>query len=396
MSPLRCFYQTLKACVTNLSCAPFFLLAVLFYSLYYCWPYQAQLPEHINAAIVDEDNSQLSLAVSRALLASPDFKIIRVCNDRPEAIEMMKSGQISSIIGIPAQFESNAVNGIPTALTLVTNGAFIVIARAQSLGAAGVLEKIANAAIAGHLYEAGAPLAQLAKTDQAPPIVVQAMYNTISGYLSFAVAIVFVIIFQTIMVCGMAMLFNDWFARNPYPAPLACSFGRPVWLFALQAPVICLCIAWILFIEGFAFAWHGINSFQNIPATLLTSLFFSWAVTALGLMIVMLFKTSNFALYMMVMSSLPCVFISGNLFPWQNIPIGLRLFAWFLPSTPGVDAMLRASQAGATCQEIFPYLMHLLLLGCLYFFIAWLVSRKYRNDPQTKNALTSQGIAKQV
>lgn len=371
----RCFCQTFRACVTNIACAPFFLLAVAFYAFYYCWPYMNQLPLHIDAVIVDEDNSQLSRAVSRAILATPAYNILGVYQRRPPAIRRMRQNEIAAIIGIPANFERNLLDGIPTALTVLTNGAFIVQAHTALAGGAGPLQQVAHAAIMAELAQRGrAPHANVG--DNPPPALAVSMYNTIAGYLSFAVSIVFVIIFQTIMICGFAMLLNDWFSRPSYPAPLANATRNPAYMLALQAPVFCLCALWSFFVEGWAFYWQGINAFQNVPGTILVSLFFAWSVSALGLAVGMTFKSSKFAIHAVVTSSLPCVFISGNLFPWQDIPIYMRALAWFLPSTPGVDAMLRASQAGASPVEIFPYLMHLLFLGVLYFCCAWFLARK--------------------
>ena len=97
-------------------------------------------------------------------------------------------------------------------------------------------------------------------------------------------------------------------------------------------------------------------------------------------MIGMALRQSRFAIHIIVSSSLACVFISGNLFPWQNIPVYMRFLAWFFPSTPGVNAMLGASQAGADTFQIFPELMHLLFLGILYFFLALCLSRVAKKD----------------
>lgn len=366
---LDCFCHTLRACLTNLACAPFFLFAVAFYVFYYCWPYMAQLPLHLDAIVVDEDNSALSRRMLASIQASPDYRIIRVSSNKTDAIRAMQSNEATCLIGIPANFEKDALTGIPTSLWLITNGAFIVKARTTMSGAAGVLENLANQAVQLELDLRGIPSSSQAR-EKAPALVVKTMYNTISGYLSFAVAIVFVIIFQTIMICGFAMLLNAWFSKADYPRPLQLALDSPMFMFAIQAPVLCICFFWSLFVEGFGFAWQGINSFQNIPATLLVGIFFAWAVTALGLLLGLLFKTSKFAIHAVVMSSLPCVFISGNLFAWQDIPSGLRMFANLLPSTPGVDAMLRASQAGADINEVFYYLLHLLALGAMYFILA--------------------------
>lgn len=371
-SPWRVFLFTLKQCVTNLSCAPFFLVAVLFYAFYYCWPYMAQLPLHLDCAIVDQDQSPLSRRICEALVASPNYNVTTVTTNRPTAVQRMKEDRIAVIIDIPARFERDILEEIPTALTVVSNGAFIVETHTAMTGASAIIGKIADEAIALELAKAGAPLHASKKP---PALVHQSMYNTNAGYLSFAVAIVFVIIFQTIMICGFALLLNDWFSRSSKPEALALALASPVHSLAIQLPVMLICIIWIFFVEGFAFAWQGINAFQNIPATILTSLFFSFAVTSLGLLVGFSFAQSHFAIHAVVMTSLPCVFISGNLFPWQDIPAYLRALAWMFPSTPGVDAMLRASQAGATVLEVFPYLLHLLFLGILYFVLARVVGR---------------------
>lgn len=373
-----CFCQTMRACVTNLACAPFFLIAMAFYAFYYCWPYMNQLPLHIDSVIVDQDHSQLSRALTRAIMASPNYNILGVYAERPAAVRLMRESRISTIIGIPPNFEKNILNGIPTALDLLTNGAFIVKAHSSLTGGSGPLAQTAHAAIMAELLERGVPGSKLlAAQNGSPPVVTVAMYNTIAGYLSFAVSIVFVIIFQTVMVCGFAMLLNDWFSHKKYPEPLEKALRSPAYLLAMQAPVFCFCVFWSFFIEGWAFYWQGMNSFQSVPGTIMASIFYAWSVSSLGLMVGMAFKTSKFAIPAVVMSSLPCVFISGNLFPWQDIPVYMRAFAWILPSTPGVDAMLRASQTGATPLEIFPYLMHMLFLGILYFTIAWLIARQW-------------------
>lgn len=378
IEPFFCFRQTFKACLTNLACAPFFLLAVLFYAFYYCWPYMAQLPEHLDAVIVDGDNSPLSRRLCQALAASPDYRITSIFQNRPLAERQMKENMISAIIGVPPNFEKDILTGVPTAINLLANGAFIVKAKDSLNGSKEVLEKLASEALTMELLERGVKINPAVK--KSPALVIQYMYNTIAGYLSFAVSIVFVIIFQSIMLCGFSMLLNDWFSRKNYPAPLRMALNSPICLLAMQAPVFLICIFWIYFVEGFAFAWQGINSFQNISATFAVSLLFAWALTALGLLTGLSFNKSKFAIHAIICSSLPCVFISGNLFPWQDIPLPLRAFASLLPSTPGVDAMLRASQAGANISEIYLYLIHLFLLGLLYFISAWLLSIHMRKS----------------
>lgn len=214
-SLLKCFLFTLKQCTTNLACAPFFCFAIFFYSFYYCWPYMEQLPDHLNVVAVDQDNSALSRRLTQAMRASPSLQVTQQTTSLPEAENLMRKGGISAILIIPPDFEINTLTNVPTALVLVTNGAFIVKSRGSMSGVGGPLQKIVAASISAHLVEHGVPLSEIARAANNPPsMIVQSMFNTVNGYLNFTVPIVFMIIFQTVFVCGIGMLMNDWFWKK--------------------------------------------------------------------------------------------------------------------------------------------------------------------------------------
>ncbi len=387
-SPWEAFKLTLRECCTNLACAPFFLGGILLYSVYFCWPYQAQLPIQLKTALVDLDHSPLSRRLALSFASTPQLDIVMGASPE-QAREALRRNAITSIVTIPANFERDLLNMQPTAIELVTNGSFIVKARESVTGASAVLEDAAEAAIDAHLAQFGYPEALLAQALGKPPaLVIAPMYNTISGYLNFAAPIVFVIIFQSIMLCGAGMLLQDWYGRKTPPAPLRLCGQSPGYYLALVLPTALLCLFWTIFVEGAAFSLHGINAFQNIPATILAGTFFAFATASLGLLLGLIFKSRPYIVQVVIPSSIPCIFISGNLYPVQNIPGYMRAFSWFLPSTPGVDCILRASQAGAGIAEIFPYLMHILALGLLYFCLGLLLARRQR-----ENAPKAPGLA---
>lgn len=376
-----CFLETVKQSLTNLSCFSFFVIAIFFYSFYYAWPYTAQLPDHISAVIVDLDHTPVSRELTRSLQSVSQIDVKGVSSDRETAIRDLKNGKFTTLITIPDGFMKDALTGVPTALELVSNGAFIVKARSSIAGAAGPLQQIASEAIAAQLIKQGVPLSTIAQTASKPPaVIVQPMFNTVSGYLNFAVPIVFCIIFQTVTLAGVGTLINEWFCSKQFPFPLVRGIQSLPYLFALYLPFACILLFWTLFIEGASFAWHGINAFQNVPATLATCIFLSLAVAALALVIAFAFKRAKYAVQCVVLTSLPCVFITGDLFPLQNIPDYMNAIAFMIPSTPGVHAMLRASQAGASIGQIMPHLLHLLGLTVFYLTIAYLIARSYRSD----------------
>ena len=376
MTPARCFATALRQCCTNMACAPLFLAAIVLYAVYYCWPYMAQLPDHIHCAVVDADGTALSRRLIMEFRATPDLNVLAVTQDREEAILAMKAGEVSAIVEIPAHFARDVAAAVPTAITLTANGAYLVGGRIATAGASGPLKAAADKAVAAWLGEQGASAASLALMErEAPGLVTVAAYNTISGYLNFAVPIVFVIVFQTLMCAGFGMLFNAWYMAKERPEVLRAALASPLCLFAVQMTVFFFCLFWTLSIEGPAFYLQGINSFQNIPGTIGMCATFSLAVSSLASLLALLLGPTHFVMQAVVMSALPCVFISGNLWPTQNIPLFFRALGALFPSTPGSYGIIRASQCGADVAETAPYMAHLILLAVLYFLLACLVAR---------------------
>ena len=185
-------------------------------------------------------------------------------------------------------------------------------------------------------------------------------------------------------------LVNRFTARTPSLKEITAKVEKvsstevPMYFLAMYAPFFFLSLFWILFIEGQSFSFHGVNSFKNVPGTIVVSMIYAFAITSLGLLIAAFLKRYRFVVQIVVPSSIPFVFISGNLYPWQNIPWPLQAFGWLSPTTAGAFAMLRVSQAGASLSGVaFPYLTHLLLLGATFLTGAYILIYKTQNDPQS-------------
>lgn len=369
MSPGQCFTFTLRQCCVNMACAPLFLAAIAIYAAYYCWPYMAQLPDHIHCAIVDADNTPLSRELIGEFDATPDLRVLQVTSNRQEAILAIKSGNISAIVEIPANFEADLKAAIPTAITMIANAAYLVAGKMATSGASAPLEKTANKTISTWMLERGLPYSQIQLMQlEKPPLLIVPAYNTISGYLNFAIPIVFIAVFQTLMSAGFGMLLNAWYLQKPTPPVLGALLSSPLCMLASQLPVFFICFFWCLFVEGPVFYLQGVNSFQNITATLVVCAAFSLAVSSFACFMALLLGQTHFVMQTMVLSALPCVFLSGNLWPAQNIPPFFQALAWIFPSTPGSAGIMRASQCGATIGETGVYLFHLAILAIAYFF----------------------------
>jgi hypothetical protein len=387
---LQCYWATLRASFTNLASFSFFCFAILFYSFYYPLPYLNQFPEHIRTAVVDLDNSSFSRKFIQELRTVPQLDVVTVTGNPAEADKLLAGLDVHSIITIPVSFDKDRLRQQPAQIAMVADGSFLVAARFSLKGIQGPLSQAYKQAVASELLQAGTPLSRLAQSSlQAPAIVVQNMYNTIGGYLNFVVPLVFNIIFQTAFLVGIGFLINDWCCSDKIPRQfiqaLTSQKGYLAMLLAFMTPIF----GWMLFIQGFTFWRTETNTLLDFSASTVTALVYSAAIASLGIFIAVMMGKCRLVAQFVVCSSLTLLFISGDLFAYQNIPAWARWLSQISPSTPGIHAMVRASQAGASVSQIWPYILHLLLLTAVFIFLTRLRARAMQRSAVNSGTVIS-------
>lgn len=374
-----CILSVLKGCFTNRACVSFFAMAVAFYSFYYALPYGHQLPEHLKAVVVDLDQSSVSRRFIHELRAVPQLNIVEVHQETGPAVKAMDRDRAWAVITIPANFSRDLLNNRHTSVSVVADGSFIVAARYSIQGVQGPLQVAVKAALAKEMAAGGIPLSSLLKDAQkAPPVVIQFMYNTLGGYLNFVFPIVFIIIFQTIFLCGIGMLLNDWFRQERPQQVLLEAIASTKGYLALICAFTAVIFAWILYTEGFACAYHGINSMKNISGTLTVGFIYAVCVACLGTCIAFFMGRSPLIMQCIVPTSIVMVFICGNVYPVQNMPVWAQCLGALAPSTPAVHALVRVSQADAPLSSVSADVAHILALTLVFFALGLWRARLYR------------------
>jgi ABC-type polysaccharide/polyol phosphate export permease len=145
-------------------------------------------------------------------------------------------------------------------------------------------------------------------------------------------------------------------------------------LLAFMTPIF----GWMLFIQGFTFWRTETNTLLDYSASTVTALVYSAAIASLGIFIAVMMGKCRLVAQFVVCSSLTLLFISGDLFAYQNIPTWARWLSQISPSTPGIHAMVRASQAGASVSQIYPYILHLVLLTLVFILLTYVRTKSMR------------------
>lgn len=375
----RLLLSVAREAIADRDAALLFVGAIAFYAFFYAWPYENQLVRHIPVVVADLDGSPTSRRLIREIDSTPAVALVAVVGDEARARAALQTEQAAVILTIPAHFERDLLAGRDTVLAALGDGAYPVKVRAALAGVAGPLTQELARADARQLALAGIPLSLLARSaEQGPAVIVQPVFNLVPGYAQYAVPLVSVVILQSIMLMGITLALGGWLATDARPQHLARALESPLNLAALIGGFALIVLVWALFLEGFAFWWHDFPTLRDLAATLMVSLPLALAIAALGVALSLALGSGGYAMQVVVVSSVPAVFISGAIYPWENMPVWAQAIAQVFPSTPGIKGMLAASQMGAPAADVLPAVLHLWALAGIYFVLAWALARRHR------------------
>lgn len=345
--------------------------AVAFYLIFYGWPYSGQQVENIPTGIVDLDRSAASRNYLETLTAAPAVSERFIVHDEAEGLAAFRRGDVDVLVTVPGDYEKRLARGENASVHILGNGAYPVKTRAVQ-GAAGAAASDTEARFAlASVMNPGTPPAMLSAAKLAgPSMTVIYRYNEISGYGNYTVPMVGPVIVQAVILFGVSVAFGNWLVVNRRERWMAAVIRHPVrrglaaflafWLIAL---------AWFLYMQGFDFSVGEYGAMANPQATFLVALTFTAAVSALAMALATV-TGAGWTAPLTVSLSAPSLFISGAVWPLENMSPVVQGLSQLLPSTVGIPASAAAAQAGAATADVLPACLEMALLAVMYLGVA--------------------------
>ncbi|WP_303638398.1 ABC transporter permease [Stenotrophomonas tuberculopleuritidis] len=333
--------------------------AVVLYSFFYPAAYRHQVAGDLPILVVDEDHSSTSRELLRTLDSLRVAKVVGQPADLDSARRQLEAGHAEGIVLVPANLERDILRGQPAKLVLLGNGAY--------LGRASwVLGSIADA-LAAFGRDAAVTQAAFMGAPQAPPItlVQRPLYNTQEGYGSAIVPGVAELIVHQTLLMGIGVLLGgrrlQLGRRLRFDLPtlggMALGFGL-IGLFGL------------FWYAGFT-AWvQDYPRGGNPVGQLLGGTLFIAATVAFGLFVGSFFRTRERAFQYIIATSIPLFFLASLSWPAVMTPRPLVWLAQLLPTTSGINLMVRLNQMDASLAEVSHELITLAVLLVLYGALA--------------------------
>ena len=344
------------------------VLGPLVYGLLYPQPYLGQLIRGVPIAVVDDDGTQLSRDLVQALNADEAIKVTARPVTLAEAQAALARREVFGILSIPAGTEREALKGQQARLPVFVDSAYFLL---YSRTLQGITEAVGtvSAELAAGSARADGSLYRAALTRNSPvEILNQPLFNPTGGYASYIVPAAFMLILQQTLLMGAATLGGVAFEQGGAGARrrrsgIAAVFGQGLAHLLLALPGYALYLIVLPRVYGFSYS-------ERVLDLLVIAIPFILSVSFLGQLIGVAFKHRETAVLLLVAVSLPIFFLVGVAWPPEAIPRLLRIAAMSLPSTSGIEALVRVNQMGASFMDVFRDWTQLWALAGVYAVLA--------------------------
>lgn len=373
------FINELKAIFTDSGAMLILIGAVVIYPIIYSIGYYNEVMTNMKVAVVDLDHSVASRKYTAMIDASSDLEVSCKALDLPAAENLFMSNKVSGVILIPKNFEKDVLSGKQANVAVYADASYFLKYRNTILATT-----YSNAYFSGGVsvmrYMAEGKSLQQAKVSNDPlPAYSHVLYNPSTGYGSFIMPGVILVIFQQTLLIGIGLLGGSFSESKASPFLLPEQRRRKEII-----PYLTGKTGAYLFISLFNIAyaivlihhWFGYPDKANMLDVLMLLFPFLLSTIFLGIGASTLFKHRESALVFMVFMSPIALFLSGLSWPVSSIPHWLVILSKILPTTTVIPAYLRLRTMGVGITEvksemIFMYIQAAVYLGLtlLYFFI---------------------------
>jgi ABC-2 type transport system permease protein len=354
-----------------------FFVAAILYPMLYSIGYVNETIREIPVSVVDMDHTSLSRQFSRMLDATEQVKISCKPASLKEAEALFYQGKIQGVVLISRSFEKSIFRGEQGNVTVYCDaGHFFVYkqvytATAYVTGTMNAGVEIKSMLAMGKMWDES-----MNRYEAISPQMYD-LYNPGSGYATFIVPGILMIVIQQSLLVGIGLLFGKYHERKKLIATgsgkgfvqhIRIILGKSMAYLALY--LITTLVTLVLFYHWLSFPDK--TSFFNIYPLLILYLF---AISFMGISISVWFKKRAHALMFIVFLSPMVFFLCGVAWPMESLPEAVKIVGFLFPTTPMLPAFLKLRMMGGDLHSV-RYEITVLFIQAVAYFVLALVSNK--------------------
>lgn len=371
------FYHELMDILKDEGIWIFIFFVPLFYPLLYSWVYTNEVVREVPAVVVDECGSERSREFVRKVDSSPDVRIVARCRSVEEARGWVMRHEAYGIYQIPRDFDLDLRHLRQTVVALYSDMSSMLYYKALLLSATEVsLEMDKDIRI----ERVGAATARDEEITRMPVEYDHVrLYNPSSGFASFLIPPVLMLILQQTLLLAIGMQMGRTRERNMgFIIPFNRLYKHPVTI-VIGKMLVYLGIYIVMGIYAFALVtrWfqlpqlgHYLTFLAFLVPYLLACIFLAMTLSAL------IYRRED-CILIFVFMSVPLLFLSGFSWPASSMHAFWRGVSWLFPSTFGMNGYVRITTMGCTLYDIRTEWIALWAQTAIYFTTACLMYRRH-------------------
>jgi ABC-2 type transport system permease protein len=317
---------------------------------------------HIRTVIFNQCGTQEASQLLRSFQNSEDFNFVGDVNTDQEMYDAIVSGRAKVAIKIPEDYSRQLERGQTAQVLVMVDG--------SESSVAGEAVNVSNAiALQESLKQV---LGQRPLPVDSRPCV---LFNPDTRSPNFFIPGLMVVLSQMMAT----MLTANAVVREKENGTLEQMFMTPVRarevMIGKMLPYLVLTFLEFTGIAMFMRIVFHVPIHGSFFTLLVIAIPFALTCLALGLTISTRASTRDAASQMVIGTVMPCIFLSGYIFPVDSMPWAFRQISWILPTTWQVDAARGVILRGAGWAQLWP---HCLILWCMAIVLVTLATLRFR------------------
>lgn len=355
----------------------FFLFLPIAYPVIYSIIYNPELVKEVDMVVVDSDRTPLSRELTRMFDACDEAHVIGYATDLSEARRAMDEHKAYAILEIPEGFDKKITRGETANGVLYCDMSLLIRYRGFLMASTNVMMEIGGELMTKDIDNM-APLAETVMTGDLMPIDSIPMGNIRSGFDSFIMPGMLILILQQSLMLALGMAGGAkrenpaMLGYNPVniaPSTLSTMFAQSLCYLTIMIVPVMFMIYYVPLMFRFPMAGNLFEEFLFIVPFLLATFGMGYAYQA-----IVMEREQVFISW--VFTSIVFLFLSGLIWPRYALPPVWKALSCVIPSSWGVEGFVKMNSNGASLSQVRTEYINLWILAGGWWIVGW-CSRKW-------------------
>ncbi len=322
--------------------------------------YVKELVRDIPIAILDEDHTELTRAITRSIDATPTVKVLYKVSSIEEVKNLILEGKVQGAFYYPKGMTAKIKKGGNGKVGVYINSTNIIYSNLLLKESSNVIITIASAILLKE-FESQLMTPEKAMTLVQPiKIHARSMFNPNYSYLQYLTPGLMTVLFQMIAMFAATGAINREFHDGTAKEMFETADGKVFSVFGGKLiAYVAASLFTIVLIIGVIFPMFDIRLYGSPFYLLAYFVWFSFVSVALGLMLSAIFVDPVLALDIAFFYNSPAFVFSGFTFPVWAMPAFQQFYAQIIPYTYFLTGFMQIYQMDVPIADVLPSILSL-------------------------------------